>query len=452
MTLPSALDRHLTDELAVLNGQQGDGAQASSPDGAAPSPPVEPPSRRPTWSGVKGRIRNLAIRGVTQGLRRLGHARVGRDFVEPFVVERTTPLDQRLAQLDDKVSNLSAQIALLLADRGETAVDRINQSLLKNDVVSLSGRIGDVLGEIREQERRLLELGMAFAPGTGLAGAGIRFAELREQINSVERRLRFSANGAPATTQAADTASNSGAESRAGSGSTAASVTSELFNYVGFERRFRGDPEEILRMQTERYADLLAAHAPVVDVGCGRGELIEALEQRGVACIGVDTDSGMVAEGRARGLDIRHTDVLSFLEEAEPQTLGSVFSAHLAEHLELDVLIRFLELSVEKLRPGGVFVAETPNPASLIVLGNSYILDPTHVRPLHPSLLAFLCETAGFRDVRLEFYSPASSYHLGLVTSVDAPDWVKTLNANAERLNDVLFGPQEYAVVATAPS
>ena len=42
--------------------------------------------------------------------------------------------------------------------------------------------------------------------------------------------------------------------------------------------------------------------------------------------------------------------------------------------------------------------AETPNPASLVVLGNSYVLDPTHVRPLHPSLMVFLCEGAGFRD------------------------------------------------------
>jgi SAM-dependent methyltransferase len=204
-------------------------------------------------------------------------------------------------------------------------------------------------------------------------------------------------------------------------------------------------------MQTERYRDLLAAHAPVVDVGCGRAELLEALQADGISCIGVDTDSGMVAEARARGLDVRHTDVVAFLEAAEDHSLGSVFSAHLAEHLELDVLIRFLELSARKLRPGGVFIAETPNPASLIVLGNSYILDPTHVRPLHPSLLAFLCETAGFRQVRLEFFSPATSYQLAKIRDADGPDWLQTVNANSDRLNDVLFGPQEYAVIATTP-
>src|SRR5205823_2617897 len=103
-----------------------------------------------------------------------------------------------------------------------------------------------------------------------------------------------------------------------------------------------------------------------------------------------------------------------------------------------------------------VFVSETPNPASLIVLGNSYILDPTHVLPLHPSLLAFLCESAGFRDVRLRFYSPATDYQLRPVSvPEDAPDWASALagqlNGELDRVNEVLFGPQEYAVVARTP-
>ena len=420
----------------------------------------------PTVAGVKFRIRKKAVHGVRAALNRLAADEAGRALVEPFVAERTDPLVDRVAAMSDQLMALSAQVARVTADQGQSVADRINLALMKNDVVSISGRVNEVLAEMREQEKRLFDLGMAFAPGAGLIGAATRFAELREQINSVERRLRYAPaaaaiegaqstasapaglDSAPAGLDAAPAGSEQAPEPAVRSGS----VASELFNYVGFERRFRGEPEAILAMQTERYGDLLAAHPPVVDVGCGRAELLESLQARGVDCIGVDTDSGMVAEGRARGLDIRHTDVLTFLEQAEPLSIGSIFSAHLAEHLELDVLIRFLELSVAKLKPGGKFIAETPNPASLIVLGNSYILDPTHVRPLHPSLLAFLCETAGFRDVRLEFYSPATSYHLQKVFDADAPDWLKTINANSDRLNEVLFGPQEYAVVATTPS
>jgi len=159
----------------------------------------------------------------------------------------------------------------------------------------------------------------------------------------------------------------------------------------------------------------------------------------------------MAAEARDRGATVHATDAVSFLAGAAPRSLGAVFSAHLAEHLALSDLLALIELSASRLRPGGVFVAETPNPAALIVLGNSYVLDPTHVRPLHPALMAFLCENAGFRDVRLAFYSPASGYHLPLVTDPAAPPWVAQVNAAFTQLNDVLFGPQEYAVIATTP-
>ena len=110
----------------------------------------------------------------------------------------------------------------------------------------------------------------------------------------------------------------------------------------------------------------------------------------------------------------------------------------------------FVELAASRLGPGGVLVIETPNPASLVVLGNSYVMDPTHVWPLHPALTTFLCERAGFRDVELRFHSPAEAYHLPLLAeSPDSPEWVHTVNAAFRRLNESLYGPQEYAAIAT---
>jgi hypothetical protein len=90
----------------------------------------------------------------------------------------------------------------------------------------------------------------------------------------------------------------------------------------------------------------------------------------------------------------------------------------------------------------------------LIVLGTSFILDPTHVWPLHPSLLTFLCERAGFRAVEQRYFSPASAYHLPRVDTEDpdVPAWAATVNDAFTRLDDTLFGPQEYAVIATTPA
>jgi len=116
-------------------------------------------------------------------------------------------------------------------------------------------------------------------------------------------------------------------------------------------------------------------------------------------------------------------------------------------------LVRFLDLAAAKLRPGGVLVCETPNPTALIVLGHSYILDPTHKWPLHPSLVTFLCERAGFADVEVRFHSPADFFAVPLLDETeDAPAQVATINEALHRLNSVLFGPQEYAIVATRGS
>jgi SAM-dependent methyltransferase len=167
---------------------------------------------------------------------------------------------------------------------------------------------------------------------------------------------------------------------------------------------------------------------------------------------GVDPDAGMVAEAQGHGRAVHLGDGLAYLRDLPANELGAVISVHVVEHLPLPVLVELLELSAARLRPGGVFVAETPNPMSLIVLGNSYILDPTHVWPLHPSLLTFLAERAGFRDVSLQFYAPAEAYRLPAIDAgPDGPPWVAELNASIERLNEVLFGPQEYALIARTP-
>jgi SAM-dependent methyltransferase len=322
----------------------------------------------------------------------------------------------------------------------------VNLELLKGEVSGLratEANLDLLKGEVRELQATLEDLGRALAPGAGLQAAGARVAELRERVNGLERRVRQSEGGsvAPPSTPSSPSVP-----------APSTSQTSTFFDYVGFERRFRGDPDEVLSTLRERYGAQLASHAPVLDVGCGRGELLAALSADGIEVLGCEPDPGMAADARARGLDVHAADALTFLEGRPERSLGSIISTHVVEHLELDYLIRFLELSASRLVPGGLFIAETPNPASLIVLGNSYILDPTHVRPLHPSLLAFLCEGAGFREVTFGFYSPAEGYHLPMVDDPAAPELSRQVNEALTKLNEVLFGPQEYAVLATTPT
>ena len=414
MTLPGPLDRAWTELLPSERSPNG-GARAAGT-----------PWTRPLAGGARSFARRAVLKVIRLGLGPIG--------------ERLQALRAEVALTRNRLDRIeTSQLDVELA-RHDIQATRVDNELLK--------------GGVREISQQLDAIGAAIAPTAGIGGAGPRFAELREQVNALERRVRRLdglIEALPSARSAEPSLSGDPADASAPAAAAPPLFLSERFNYVAFERRFRGDPADVLRTQTDRYADLLIDHSPVVDIGCGRGELLEVLAQRGVEAIGVEPDAGMVAEARARGLHIEHADALSFLRAAEPRSIGAIFSAHVVEHVPVEVMLEMIELSVSRLRPGGLFVAETPNPSALIVLGESFILDPTHVRPIHPALMAFLCETAGFRAVRLEFYAPADHHRLAALDDPNAPAWSRTVDANFQKLNDVLFGPQDYAVIATAP-
>ena len=299
-------------------------------------------------------------------------------------------------------------------------------------------------GELRSVQAIMEELATAIAPAAGIEHASERMAELRERVNALDRRLRQLRNAAP-TGDGAPMAPPAAPAPAPGAAST------ESFDYVAFERRFRGDPERILAQARDRYLDLLRTHAPVLDVGCGAGALLAILREEGVEASGVDITADMVAEAQALGLEVYQADAVEYLRSVPEHSLGSIVAIQVVEHLPIEVLVQLLELAASRLQPGGLFIAETPNPGSLFVLGNSYILDPTHVWPIHPALATFLCESAGFSRVDIRYYEPAENLHLPRITDPDAPPWVETINHAFEQLNTTLYGPLDYAVIATAP-
>jgi SAM-dependent methyltransferase len=428
LALPGELSRDKTDRLRPPPPEQPAEEEVAPEPAPAPVPVARVGPRRHAVRLAKRVVRQvLGERGVDK-LR--GYLRVDE------ALRQSGESLRRMAELEQQVASMQRYALGAELVQAEAHAASVNLELLK--------------GEVRSVIRTLEDLGMAIAPATGLAGAGDRLSELRERVNGLDRRLR-SLQAQLATPLPAGAVDS---RERPPSGSVQAAPgsapSSALFDYVGFERRFRGDPEVVAAALAERYLDLLVANPPVVDIGCGRAELVELLTRRGVEAIGVDTDPSMVAEARDRGLDVRQVDGSSFLREREPGSLGAIIATHLVEHLEFTDLVELLELAASRLRPGGVFIAETPNPTSLVVLGNSYILDPTHLRPLHPSLLTFLCEGAGFRDIRLRFHAPATDYHLPMIDDPDAPPWTKRVNDAFAKLNSVLFGPQEYALIATA--
>jgi SAM-dependent methyltransferase len=195
-------------------------------------------------------------------------------------------------------------------------------------------------------------------------------------------------------------------------------------DYVAFEQLFRGPAERVAELQ-QPYLALVADHQPVLDVGCGRGEFLELLTAEGIAARGVDGDAGMVARCRALGLEVEHGDVNEHLAGLPDGSLGTIFSAQVIEHLPHEELRRLLELSLRKLAPGGLFIAETVNPHRISSL-KTFWVDLTHQHPIFPEVALAICAIAGFRS--------------GFVF---APGF--------DSFEQARFDSPAYAVVATAP-
>jgi ubiquinone/menaquinone biosynthesis C-methylase UbiE len=213
--------------------------------------------------------------------------------------------------------------------------------------------------------------------------------------------------------------------------------------YLAFEDRFRGPREEIKRRQTVYLPFLKEAQAgtpeaPVLDLGCGRGEWIEMLRDERMTARGLDQNAAMIAQCRALGLDVELGDALAYLRCLPDANLGAITSFHMIEHIPFGSLVALLEESIRVLKPGGILILETPNPKNLMVASHSFYLDPSHLKPLPPEMLCFFVEAAGFANCQVLELQPG-------------PVPPESENLVPKYLNDLLYGPRDYGLVARRP-
>ena len=234
------------------------------------------------------------------------------------------------------------------------------------------------------------------------------------------------------------------------------------YKYVEFENLFRGSIDDIRKSLSE-YIPYFEATSDILDIGCGRGEFLDLLRARDLTCWGIDTNKSMVTECHNRGLTVKHGDALSIIRGIPDGSLGGIFSSQVVEHLQPDYLMELLETAHQKLRPGARIILETINPACWSAFFDSYIRDITHVQPLHPDTLKYLCIASGFQNVETRFCSPYPEHaKLRAVPTIDRPEGtdkhqriitslIDAVDHHAERLNEILFTDMDYAVIGNRP-
>ena len=289
---------------------------------------------------------------------------------------------------------------------------------------------------------------------TKLGAMEINLRALSRDVEELKRRA-LEDRVARLERWARDVRSQGGAgEPRPGSGASPGYTPLAIDNYA-FSNKFRGSSDALQEAQRP-YVDHFLGEGSVLDVGCGRGEFLELLKEAGVPATGVDSDQDMVEHCVARGLDVKKADALEHLASLPDGSLGGVFLAQVVEHLPPAILLELIDLCYLKLRPGGVFLAETNNPSCLLAMATHFIIDLTHQRPLHPELMKFLLEAAGFQGVSIHYSSPVpEELRLEPLDSIggNGPGgpWRDVVNRNIEKLNQFLYGYQDYAVVSRKP-
>ena len=386
------------------------------------------------------------------------------------IIDAPTTGGSPRSRLASVVRRLFGRVLSKQQEFNATLVDHINRNMLVFDHMGRAfGAFEAASDDVRRhrdallaRERRSEAVVQALVGANGELKAAL--GVLQQQVQQLKRELsQLQQTGvAPAATASTATAAPTtpaapgvppAVPSLAAPAASSQFAASDSHKYVGFEDHFRGATDDIAARQ-QAYVAIFADAQDVLDIGCGRGEFLEALGAQGIRARGIDLNPSMIDVCRAKGLSAETVDAVAYLRAQTDQSLGGLFCAQVVEHLEPSYLIQLLDLAYDKLRPGAPIVLETINPACWLAFFESYLRDITHVRALHPDTLKYLLVASGFEQVEIQYRAPypeqdklqpVSPSALG--GTPQAHDLAETLNANTSKLNGLLFTYLDYAAI-----
>jgi SAM-dependent methyltransferase len=158
---------------------------------------------------------------------------------------------------------------------------------------------------------------------------------------------------------------------------------------------------------------------PVLDIGCGQGDLVRLLLADGYDAVGVDVSPEQVTLAQAAGLDqVQLGDYRDLLRERSG-LFSAVTATDVLEHLPKNEVLDTFDRIADGLAPGGTFVARVPNAASPFG-GHIRYGDFTHESSYTARSVRQLGAAAGFESVIVLACPPVAH---GLVSAARVALW-----------------------------
>ncbi|WP_295723831.1 class I SAM-dependent methyltransferase [uncultured Leptotrichia sp.] len=219
-------------------------------------------------------------------------------------------------------------------------------------------------------------------------------------------------------------------------------------DYLAFEDKYRGSEESIQKLQ-EKFVRLYAGKDNILDIGCGRGEFIKTLLNSGKQYVfGMDINPQMVEKCKKDGLSVELRDGVSYLYDNDNLNLGGIFSSQVIEHLKPSQIVKLIKGAYKNLQEGSPLILETINPMALVTQTMAYTLDLTHRQYVHPFTIEMLLKEHGFKKVEFIYSSPVDIEAPVLKDNDMDPKELEKYNEKIRRMHEMLFGYQDYAVIA----
>jgi O-antigen chain-terminating methyltransferase len=367
------------------------------------------------------------------------------EAIEATLNARLDTIEKEInARMDATETTLNEDFKSYAADwiKMNESIDHINERLLEYPISHISR---DEFEEIRKKTETALEK-LNQTAKTLNDGFDELSRETEQSELNILRFIKNSGSRAEANKQTAvDDSKQSRGESKAES--SAQKTVYQGIDYFVFENHFRGS-RKCIRKAMEQYIPYFAGRTQIIDLGCGRGEFLELLKQNQIEATGVDIYREFVDYCQMKGLSALTDDAVAYVSNLPDDSVGGLFASQLAEHLETDRLVSLCGAAYQKLQPGCCFILETPNPTSLAIYTNGFYVDPTHVKPVHPKTLEYFLRQAGFKHTETLFTENSKpDYRLPLLDGEHIGN-LSEFNDGVNALSDILFGSQDYAVIA----